>query len=748
MLGNWNKTTERSTSTTSDRKRKKAACHRHREKLLKAVSEPIATPSPTLQYRLALAGVLLGMLLVPLIYVTGTLLAVWWLLMHYAVHAHLVLEGIVPALCYLLPAFFGPFILFFLLKPFFAKAAAGTHPRKLERKDEPVLYDYVEQLCRSIGAPPPHEIRVNNEVNASASLANNNLFARRVTLTIGLPLVYGLTVEQLSGVLAHEFGHFAQKSGMRVSYLIRSISFWFLRALHTRDATHDWHDRYLSGRGLMTRIGRFFFLTGVFTARCILWVPMMFSNLISCLLIRQMEFDADRVEAALAGAKCFRVTHRRIVALTVAEQVAHSDLAEYYEEGRLVDDFARLVSASLDDISPKLRKAIDKQQQTQKTTWFDTHPSQSDRFENVESVGNGCTFVGEEKLRNSAATLLFDSINRVSRSVTCEFYRSVLGRTFKRGALYPSDDLLERKKAEVEADETLRRYFQVRMPPFYPIPIARDATEPSTKPKQTVAELIEMRELMVEYAAGYRRLLERYDHAENALMDAAANLSLHKVGVQAAAPVELEIEQKMSPEKLHRVVEEAVSHLALEMLEFEEAAGRRISATIRLIGNPKVAAKFKDGEQLRKQALLLVKHTITATDFMADLRTLRVLCHRVVVVMGAISDDVGDKFIDRLFSLLDLLQDRVKKLHWDMGSHEYPFDHGEGDKSLQEHVMPELPDLFDVSALLYVSRISFERLAVIQMRLFARLAGVAEAVESRIGLKALSLPPEPTEVKV
>lgn len=44
-----------------------------------------------------------------------------------------------------------------------------------------------------------------------------------------------LDLQQFAGVLAHEFGHFAQSSGMRLSYLIRSINHWFARVVFEED---------------------------------------------------------------------------------------------------------------------------------------------------------------------------------------------------------------------------------------------------------------------------------------------------------------------------------------------------------------------------------------------------------------------------------------------------------------------------------------------------------------------------------
>ena len=73
-------------------------------------------------------------------------------------------------------------------------------------------------------------------VNASAGFGRDaGLFGQNLVLTIGLPLVAGLTARQFAGVLAHEFGHFSQGAGMRLSYVVRSVNAWFARVVFERD---------------------------------------------------------------------------------------------------------------------------------------------------------------------------------------------------------------------------------------------------------------------------------------------------------------------------------------------------------------------------------------------------------------------------------------------------------------------------------------------------------------------------------
>ena len=101
----------------------------------------------------------------------------------------------------------------------------------------------------------------------SASLTHGlwSLFSRNLTLTIGLPLAGGLSMRQLGGVLAHEFGHFAQGAGMKTTYVVRVVSFWFARVVYERDrfdaALENW------AKGLDLRIG-----IVLHAARLMVWV--------------------------------------------------------------------------------------------------------------------------------------------------------------------------------------------------------------------------------------------------------------------------------------------------------------------------------------------------------------------------------------------------------------------------------------------------------------------------------------------
>ena len=72
-----------------------------------------------------------------------------------------------------------------------------------------------------LGAPRPESIHVDAQINASASMGNNGL-----VLTIGLPLVAGLNMNQFVGILSHEIGHFTQHEGMQSLQFVSKFQRW------------------------------------------------------------------------------------------------------------------------------------------------------------------------------------------------------------------------------------------------------------------------------------------------------------------------------------------------------------------------------------------------------------------------------------------------------------------------------------------------------------------------------------------
>lgn len=283
-------------------------------------------------YQAGLVLVALAMLILPLVYVAFVTLIAYGVYWH-ATRDITIFEGRGNArakmLAYVLPIIAGGLLVLFLVKPLFARRVRSSHPLSLSRDDEPLLFAFIDRLCEVVGAPKPKRIDVDTDVNASASFMRGifGVLTNRLVLTIGLPLVAGLDLRQFTGVLAHEFGHFAQGSAMRLTFVVRSINLWFARVVYERD---QWDYKLAQiGREMNHWAVSLILLVaqlGIWLSRRVLWALMWAGHLISSFMLRQMEFDADRYEARVAGSDVFEKTSVRINMLGLASRAAFSDL--------------------------------------------------------------------------------------------------------------------------------------------------------------------------------------------------------------------------------------------------------------------------------------------------------------------------------------------------------------------------------------------------------------------------------------
>ncbi|MEM7477022.1 MAG: M48 family metalloprotease, partial [Planctomycetota bacterium] len=327
------------------------------EALLRAIKQEIEPVPTTFAYRLAALFVAALMITLPFIYI-GLIGLTGYGLFYFAIYGTEIFQAdagsrgsIILLFVYLAPLFAGAVTILFMIKPLFAGSAKPDPKRSLYREDEPKLFAFVDRLCETVHAPKPKRIDVDCDVNASASFRRGvfSMFGNDLVLTIGMPLVAGLTTRQLAGVLAHEFGHFSQGFGMRVSYLVRMISYWFARVVYERDSWDEWLAE--AANSIDIRIGFVLHLARlvVWIVRRVLWVLMMLGQLFSCFLLRQMEFDADLHEIRFSGSDNFRKTCIQLRRLGVGYQESLADQQHFFMNGKLGDDMPLLTKLARDN---------------------------------------------------------------------------------------------------------------------------------------------------------------------------------------------------------------------------------------------------------------------------------------------------------------------------------------------------------------------------------------------------------------
>lgn len=344
---------------------------------------------------------------------------------------------------YLAPVVAGVIAVFFMFKPLLARPSSNNRSRSLTRQSEPLLFAFVDRICEVVGAPQPTRIDVDCDVNASASFRRGilSMFGSDLVLTIGLPLAAGLTVREFGGVLAHEFGHFTQGLGMRLSYVIRSIVHWFIRVVYQRDEWDDWLDAAIGE--LDIRVGWVLLVGKLFVAigRGILWILFHFGLAISGLLLRQMEYDADLCETMFAGSDAFVSTARKLQMLNSAAQYSQVQLGESLDRKQLVNDLPGLISHHVRTVAPDAWQKIDEQIAESRTGWFDDHPCDRDRIAAAAKLASPGIF----HLDRPAGDLFAD-FTAQTEAATWDLYCAIFGPKVPRSALLPIKEFVATSK--------------------------------------------------------------------------------------------------------------------------------------------------------------------------------------------------------------------------------------------------------------------------------------------------------------
>lgn len=323
----------------------------------------------------------------------------------------------------------------FLLKPVFTRRPQSPKPLEILPEGEPLLFEFVQRICKLLDAPEPSRILVDLQVNASASIPGFlGLLLGRYDLTIGLPLAGCLALPEFAGVVAHEVGHFSQRAGLRSYFLIERIQGWFERVVYERDRFDAWLDRLCKRRDVRLKgIGHIARLMVTASRKYLSWL-MRIGRRISCDFSRHMEFDADRREATVVGAEAFANIFRRLEQLNGATTVAWLWVKEARSAGLFPDDYVDLVRAGETAIAEGV---ISVQKKAREQSLFDTHPSDKERIAAVRA------FAPNVRLElGSGAQALFQNLGAICRRATAYAYDRIFRPSSAHRNMIPARDAI------------------------------------------------------------------------------------------------------------------------------------------------------------------------------------------------------------------------------------------------------------------------------------------------------------------
>ena len=225
----------------------------------------------------------------------------------------------------------GILVLIFLIKFLFSSHKIDrSHLVEITAVEEPELFSFVKKIVDDVDTTFPKKIYLSSDVNASVFYDSSfwsMFFPIKKNLQIGVGLINSVSTAEFKAILAHEFGHFSQRS-MKVGSYVYNVNQVIYNMLYDNESYGSLVQRWASMDGIIT----LFVMLAVKIVEAIQWIlrkVYAIVNVSYMSLSREMEFHADEVAANVAGSNPLVTSLMR---LDLANHSLNSTLNYYGEK--------------------------------------------------------------------------------------------------------------------------------------------------------------------------------------------------------------------------------------------------------------------------------------------------------------------------------------------------------------------------------------------------------------------------------
>ncbi len=197
----------------------------------------------------------------------------------------------------------GVFTLVFLVKFIFKKHHSDrSNLVRIKKEEHPALFAVIDDVVKEVGTHFPKRVYLSADINASVfynSTFWSMIFPVRKNLQVGVGLINAVSATELKAILAHEFGHFSQRS-MKVGSYVYNVN----QVIHNMLFDNQGYGTALSG---WANVSGYFSITSAIAVKIIEAIQYILRkvyvvvNLNYLALSREMEFHADAVAAHVTG---------------------------------------------------------------------------------------------------------------------------------------------------------------------------------------------------------------------------------------------------------------------------------------------------------------------------------------------------------------------------------------------------------------------------------------------------------------
>lgn len=326
----------------------------------------------------------------------------------------------------------GIMVFIFLVKFIFSvKKVDESKMITVTEEEQPRLYAFIRQLTTDTQTQFPQKIVLSADVNACVFYNDSfwsMFFPVKKNLQIGLGLVNSLTLSEFKAVMAHEFGHFSQKS-MKLGSFVYNVN----KVIYNMLYENNDYGKFLSGWGSIHAVISIFVWV---TVQLIKGIQKILEGMYSFInksymsLSREMEFHADAVAASVSGSNncisalkkielsdmCFNMVLQKADLYLQQREVLEN---VYTKHNVVMRHYATEFNLPMKNNVPVMTDGFLKRFQLSKVNiqnqWA-SHPSMEDRVERLSQLNI------EASADEQPAWILFNNSSQLQKELTALLY--------------------------------------------------------------------------------------------------------------------------------------------------------------------------------------------------------------------------------------------------------------------------------------------------------------------------------------
>ncbi|THU33490.1 hypothetical protein FAM09_25415 [Niastella caeni] len=329
----------------------------------------------------------------------------------------------------------GVMVFIFLVKFIFSVARYDRSGIvEIKEKDHPKLFAFIRLLTKDTQTPFPKRIYLSPEVNACVFYDSSFLsmfFPVKKNLQIGLGLVNAVNLSEFKAILAHEFGHFSQRS-MKLGSFVYNVN----RVIYNMLYENTSYSRSLQNWASISDYFAIFVLVVVRIVTGIQWVLQKMYGLLNknyMSLSREMEFHADAVAASVSGSANCVSALRRVELASSSYNAVIQKCGELFKEKRitsnlypnqqaytrrLAQDFKLSLQNDLPVVDEAFLKTLNMTRVNFKDQWA-SHPALEEREVHLNNLNV------QSGRNDESAWILFDNTEHWQQQLTKKVYVAV-----------------------------------------------------------------------------------------------------------------------------------------------------------------------------------------------------------------------------------------------------------------------------------------------------------------------------------